>query len=210
MIEKTCECDRVFIGTQVTGALGRTQALRNDTWSTLGYEGVIVVGSTPASRSRAPSHTRPCSSQRSQSSSKRFSKSRAEAADSSPAGKLWTTLLSTRMVDASTGSLEAAKRMSRIANRKIWKSTRFALSATGSSFHCSPLSIDRGHLKPHPGARPDGEGHDASVYVARDEMIDDSMMPTRSYRDPIVNAARANGLPVDYVDELARKAVMES
>lgn len=57
---------------------------------------------------------------------------------------------------------------------------------------------------------PDGDEHDASVYVARDEMIDDSMMPTRSYRDPIVNAARANGLPADYVDELARTAVMES
>ena len=57
---------------------------------------------------------------------------------------------------------------------------------------------------------PDGDEHDASVYVARDEMIDDSMMPTRAYRDPIVNAARANGLPAEYVDELARTTVLDS
>ena len=57
---------------------------------------------------------------------------------------------------------------------------------------------------------PEGEEHDASVYVARDEMIDDSIMPTRGYRDPIVNAARANGLPANYVDELARTAVVDS
>ena len=55
----------------------------------------------------------------------------------------------------------------------------------------------------------DGGEHDASVYVARAEMIDDSMLPTRSYRDPIVDAARANGLPVAYVDELARTAVTD-
>ena len=57
---------------------------------------------------------------------------------------------------------------------------------------------------------PDGAEHDASVYVARAEMIDDSMMPMRSYRDPIVNAARANGLPAEYVDELARTPVADS
>ena len=57
---------------------------------------------------------------------------------------------------------------------------------------------------------PDGAEHDASVYVARAEMIDDSMMPTRSYRDPIVNGARANGLPAEYVDELARTPVADS
>ncbi len=57
---------------------------------------------------------------------------------------------------------------------------------------------------------PDGAEHDASVYVARAEMIDDSMLPTRSYRDPIVDAARANGLPAEYVDELARTAVVDS
>ncbi len=56
----------------------------------------------------------------------------------------------------------------------------------------------------------DGDEHDASVYVAGAEMIDDSMMPTRSYRDPIVKAARANGLPAEYVDELARTAVVDS
>lgn len=48
------------------------------------------------------------------------------------------------------------------------------------------------------------------MYVAREEMIDDLMMPTRSYRDPIVNAARANGLPAEYVDELARTIVVDS
>ena len=56
---------------------------------------------------------------------------------------------------------------------------------------------------------PDGDEHDASVYVACDEKIDDSTMPTRSYRDPIVNAARANGLPAEYVDELARTPVVD-
>ena len=56
----------------------------------------------------------------------------------------------------------------------------------------------------------DGVEHDASVYVARAEMIDDSIMPMRSYRDPIVTAARANGLPEDYVDELARTPVADS
>ena len=56
---------------------------------------------------------------------------------------------------------------------------------------------------------PDGAEHDASVYVARTEMIDESMPPTRSYRDPIVNAARANGLPAEYVEELARTAVAD-
>ena len=57
---------------------------------------------------------------------------------------------------------------------------------------------------------PDGTEHDASVYVARAEMIDDSMLPKRSYRDPIVNAARANGLPAEYVAELARTPVADS
>ncbi len=57
---------------------------------------------------------------------------------------------------------------------------------------------------------PDGAEHDASVYVARAEMIDDSLKPTRSYRDPIVDAARTNGLPAEYVDELARTAVADS
>ncbi len=56
---------------------------------------------------------------------------------------------------------------------------------------------------------PDGAEHGASVYVARAEMIDDSIMPMRSYRDPIVSAARANGLPAHYVDELARTPVAD-
>ena len=57
---------------------------------------------------------------------------------------------------------------------------------------------------------PDSAEHDVSVYVARADMVDDSMMPTRTYRDPIVNAARANGLPPEYVDELARTPVTDS
>ena len=57
---------------------------------------------------------------------------------------------------------------------------------------------------------PDGVEHDASVYVARAEMIDDSIRPMRSYRDPIVAAARASGLPAEYVDDLARTAVADS
>ena len=55
----------------------------------------------------------------------------------------------------------------------------------------------------------DGDEHKASVYVARDEMIDDSMIPTRSYRDPIVDAARVNGLPAEYVEELATTTVVD-
>jgi gamma-glutamylcyclotransferase (GGCT)/AIG2-like uncharacterized protein YtfP len=56
---------------------------------------------------------------------------------------------------------------------------------------------------------PDGAKHDVSVYVARADMIDDSMIPTRSYRDPIVNAARANGFPAEYVEELAGTPVSD-
>ena len=58
-------------------------------------------------------------------------------------------------------------------------------------------------------AAPDGTEYDASVYVARADLIDDSMMPTRSYRDPIIDAARANGIPARYVDELARTPVSD-
>jgi hypothetical protein len=58
-------------------------------------------------------------------------------------------------------------------------------------------------------AAPDGAEHDVSVYVARAEMIDDTMLPMRSYRDPIVAAARANGFPTAYVEELARTAVAD-
>jgi gamma-glutamylcyclotransferase len=57
---------------------------------------------------------------------------------------------------------------------------------------------------------PDGAEQEVSVYVACAEMIDDTLMPMRSYRDPIVNAARANGLPAAYVDGLARTPVMDS
>ena len=49
----------------------------------------------------------------------------------------------------------------------------------------------------------DGKQHEASVYVAEADVIDDSLKPRRSYRDPIVRAARANGLPDDYVKQLA-------
>ncbi len=54
---------------------------------------------------------------------------------------------------------------------------------------------------------PDGAEHDASVYVARAEMIDESLLPKRAYRDPIVTAARASGLPANYVDQLASTPV---
>jgi hypothetical protein len=47
------------------------------------------------------------------------------------------------------------------------------------------------------------------VYVARTEMIDETLLPMRAYRDPIVSAARANGLPSEYVDELARTPVAD-
>ena len=57
---------------------------------------------------------------------------------------------------------------------------------------------------------PDGVEHDATVYVARIEMIDDAVTPTRPYRDAIVNAARANGIPEEYVRELARTSVSDS
>jgi hypothetical protein len=56
----------------------------------------------------------------------------------------------------------------------------------------------------------DGTEHDATLYLAPAEMIDDSIRPTRAYRDPIVEAARANGLPADYVDQLARTPVADS
>jgi len=56
---------------------------------------------------------------------------------------------------------------------------------------------------------PDGAEHDASIYIAGAEMIDASLLPTRSYRDPIVDAARANGLPAEYVEELAATAVVD-
>jgi hypothetical protein len=49
----------------------------------------------------------------------------------------------------------------------------------------------------------DGNQHEATVYVAESDVIDESLRPTRAYRDPIVRAARANGLPKDYVEQLA-------
>jgi hypothetical protein len=55
----------------------------------------------------------------------------------------------------------------------------------------------------------DGAALDASLYVARADMLDDSLTPARSYRDPIVAAARANGLPAEYVDGLARTPVSD-
>jgi hypothetical protein len=41
-------------------------------------------------------------------------------------------------------------------------------------------------------------------------MIDDSILSMRSYRDPIVAVARANGLPAEYVDGLARTPVADT
>lgn len=55
----------------------------------------------------------------------------------------------------------------------------------------------------------DGTQHEASVYVAEADVVDDSLRPTRSYRDPIVRAARANGLPDDYVEQLARAQTLD-
>ena len=54
---------------------------------------------------------------------------------------------------------------------------------------------------------PEGVEYEVSVYVAGAAMIDDSTMPIQSYRDPIVKAARSNGLPAEYVDGLARPLV---
>lgn len=56
---------------------------------------------------------------------------------------------------------------------------------------------------------PDAIEHEVSVYVARADLIDDSVMPMRSYRDPIVRAARSNGLPAEYVASLARTPVAD-
>ena len=58
-------------------------------------------------------------------------------------------------------------------------------------------------------AGSDGLTHEASMYVACDDMVDDSILPTASYRDPIVVAAKANGLPAKYVAELARTPVAD-
>jgi gamma-glutamylcyclotransferase len=59
-------------------------------------------------------------------------------------------------------------------------------------------------------AGTDGFTHEASMYIARADMVDDSILPTASYRDPIVNAARAQGLPPKYIAELARTPVADS
>ena len=45
--------------------------------------------------------------------------------------------------------------------------------------------------------------HEAVIAGIEADSIDDSLKPTRAYRDPIVEAARANGLPDDYVEQLA-------
>ncbi len=58
-------------------------------------------------------------------------------------------------------------------------------------------------------AGSDGCRHKASIFVACAEMIDDSLLPTASYRDPIVSAARANGLPAKYIAELASTPVTD-
>jgi gamma-glutamylcyclotransferase (GGCT)/AIG2-like uncharacterized protein YtfP len=56
---------------------------------------------------------------------------------------------------------------------------------------------------------PVGMEHDVVLYVARPDMIDESVLPTQAYRDPIVAAARTNALPPGYVDELARTPVTD-
>ena len=55
-----------------------------------------------------------------------------------------------------------------------------------------------------------GDEHDASVYIACEDMIDDTLRPMASYRNPIVAAARSNQLPADYVAELARTPVSDA
>ena len=54
-----------------------------------------------------------------------------------------------------------------------------------------------------------GVEHHVSVYVAGADLVDESMAPMRSYRDPIVEAARSIGLPAQYVDTLARTPVAD-
>ena len=54
-----------------------------------------------------------------------------------------------------------------------------------------------------------GTAHAVVTYVAEDHMIDDSQLPFASYKDPIVQAARDNALPDEYVDALARLPVAE-
>jgi hypothetical protein len=55
-----------------------------------------------------------------------------------------------------------------------------------------------------------GDALDVSLYIAREDMIDDTLRPTASYRDPIVAAARANHLPRAYVEALARTPVSDT
>ncbi|MEO1058432.1 MAG: gamma-glutamylcyclotransferase [Actinomycetota bacterium] len=54
-----------------------------------------------------------------------------------------------------------------------------------------------------------GVEHHVSVYVAGADLVDGWMMPMRSYRDPIVDAARSIGLPAQYVDNLAQTPVAD-
>lgn len=54
---------------------------------------------------------------------------------------------------------------------------------------------------------PDGTAHAVVTYVAENNMIDPSQLPFASYKDPIVRAARENGLPEKYVIGLERLPV---
>ena len=51
---------------------------------------------------------------------------------------------------------------------------------------------------------PEGTPHAVITYRASPDMIDASQLPFASYKDPIVRAARDNGLPSEYVAALER------
>ena len=51
---------------------------------------------------------------------------------------------------------------------------------------------------------PDGTTHSVVTYAAAPEMIDPAQLPFESYKDPIVQAARDNALPPEYVEALER------
>jgi AIG2 family protein len=56
-------------------------------------------------------------------------------------------------------------------------------------------------------ADPAGAPHAVITYGASPDMIDPSQLPFASYKDPIVRAARDNGLPSAYVETLERLPV---
>ena len=51
---------------------------------------------------------------------------------------------------------------------------------------------------------PEGRPHAVITYGASPGMVAPAQLPFDSYKDPIVRAARDNGLPADYVEALER------